>query len=180
MVIPVQISDGQYANGNDLSLTAQEIGAPTSSTVHCTVSDLNSLDCIWSTTSGKLLSFRLGRVAGQALSKDSKKLDGFYQGKNSDGRPVRLEFETLEDLQPGTTAIPQETIFGTILIDGIDFHFKGVQYDPATKVLVMDINGTFPIVINCRIVTLDKLKCIWSGTHGVKANDVFDLSKSER
>jgi hypothetical protein len=185
MMIPFSITSGQYVSGNDLTLTVQENGSPT--TAHCLVSDdLNNLDCNWymNASTAPMTSFQLHRVQnGQALTTRTQN-QGEYTGSDSVHKNIALRFETKLDIQNGSEAIPQNTIGATISFDGVVFQSKGSEFDPINNTLAMVFAGTNPIDLDCAIIDSQNLRCDWSGKNGdgTSANDgqdeVFNLTKS--
>jgi hypothetical protein len=187
MKIPFPVTDGQYVNGNDLSLTIQQNGNPTFA--HCKVVDSDSdLDCEWFVDASTVTSahFVLHRVsdAQQVLASVASQSQGEYTGSDSLHSSIVAIFETKEDVSAGSISIPQVTIGGTIAFDNVVYSFKGGEYDPINNTLALDIQGTNPITVNCAVMSADKLRCVWSGKNGNGTqgddgqDEVFDLTMS--
>ena len=186
MMVPFTVSNGQFVDGDDLSLTVTVNNAPT--TAHCKVSNHNNdIACEWYVNASDAASahFELHRLAtGQSLVVDPHRTQGTYFGTSSVNHVITAIFETREDIQPGPNSIPVVTIGGSVTKDGRIYSFKGAQYDPINSTLVIPIGGTNNPEVNCSVISADKLRCDWFGRQGLPgtpdtgANEVFELTKA--
>jgi len=180
MTIPHAITNGQYADGNDLTLTISENGSPT--TLQCKVVSPDERDCDWYMQSGSTPDVRLvlTRVKKeQVLESQKKKFGGTYAGSNADYQKITAQFKTVLEPQASSLGVPQVSIAGSFTFNGYSFNFKDSGYDPISNVLAISINGDNPIIVNCSIESEESLHCEWIGTHGATSNEDFDLTKAQ-
>ena len=197
MMIPYPITGGQYVGGNDLTLTVQENGSPT--TLHCKAPSLDSLDCNWyvAASTGASVSFTLTRQTSgelQAMSLHPDVLDGHYEGSSPDSARITAEFKTFLEPQAlgGSSAVPQISVVGSFVIFArpteeqirthedpgyANFSFVNSQYDPISNTLAINITGSNPVVVNCAVRSTTSLHCSWGGKHGATSYEDFDLTK---
>jgi len=193
MMIPYIVTSGQYVGGNDLSLTIQANGNPT--TLHCKVEGQSNLACNWYlNSSAPRASFTLNRIPdGQIPQPPSREYSGAYVGQNSDFAQIRANFRTFLVPQNGSLGVPQVSIVGSFTFSpwptdeqkknhrnpgSANFPFIDSQFDPITSTVAMRINGDNPIQVNCVIRTAAAMKCTWIGTHGGTSYENFDLVKA--
>ncbi len=186
--IPYPVVDGQYVNGNDLSLVVQVNGAPTN--LHCNVSEGQPLECDWymNASSAARASFSLSQVSAQDEqlhgNQSADGLKGLYVGKNKDYTKIIADFRMILSPQVGSVSVPMVSVAGnftfyTSEMGSANFPIVDSEFDPISSTLAIKINGDNPIVVDCSIVSEISLHCVWNGRHGPSSFEEFDLTKSE-